>query len=169
MGQLPVGNNVPYSGRETFFSTVWFDYHHLTEAALLPPKSSRPTDVSDYRKELVLSLSLARALPNKANIKSQSHQKPQYDKQAFSLKLRVGDWMFICFPEDKTGKLRKLSTPWRGPYQIIDRNDPDISTKKLFFPDSAMQVHQSRVQKYPSSFPKDVYFLKVEQCELGRK
>ena len=156
---------IPQQERNLPFLLYGFNCHHPMEAALLPPKSLGPIDVSDYHEELVLSLSSARALANKANAKSQSRQKAQYDKQAVSPKLKVGDWVLIYFPEDETGKLRKLSRPWRGPYHIINRNDPDISAKKLFFPeDPAIQVHQSRVQKCPSSFPKR--FLLVWRQEI---
>ena len=60
-----------------------------------PRKSLGPTDVSDYREKLVLSLSSARALAKKANTKAQNRQKAQYDKQAVSPKLKVGDWV-LC-------------------------------------------------------------------------
>ena len=136
-----------------------FDCHHLTEAALLLPKPLVPTDVSDYHEELILSLSSAQALANKTNAQAQSRQKAQYDKQAVSPKLKVGDWVLIYFPEDETGKFCKLSRSWHGPCQIVSRNDPDISAKKLFFPeDPAIQMHQLRIQKCPSSFPKDFYW-----------
>ena len=90
MEQLPVWStvglyhNVPYSsiGEKPSFLLYGFDCRHPTEAVLLPAKSLGPTDVSDYREELVPSLSSARALANKANAKSQSRQKAQYDKQA---------------------------------------------------------------------------------------
>ena len=91
MGQLPVWSTVGLSQcssflnrREPSFLLYGFDCRHPTEAVLLPPKSLGPTDVSDYHEELVLSLSSARALANKPNIKSQSRQKAQYDKQAVS-------------------------------------------------------------------------------------
>ena len=170
-GVLWAYRNVPHSstGEKPSFLLYGFDCRHPTEAVLLPPKSLGPTDVSDYREELVLSLSSARALANKANAKSQSRQKAQYDKKAVSPKLRVGDWVLIYFPEDETGKLRKLSRPWHGPYRIVDRNDPDISAKKLFFPeDPVIQVHQSRVQKCPSSFPKDFYWYGGKRSKAGR-
>ena len=94
---------------------------------------------------------------------------PQYDKKAISPKLKVGDWVLIYFPEDKIGKLCKLPRPWHGPYRIIDRNDFDISAKKLFFPeDPAIQVHQLRVQKCPLSFPKDFYWYGGKRSKAGR-
>ena len=136
---------------KAFLLLYGFDCRHPTEAALLPPKTLGPTDVSDYREELILSLSSARALANKTNTQAQSRQKAQYDKCAVSPKLKVGDWVPIYFPEDETGKFCKFSRPWHGPYRVISRSDPDISAKKLFFPEvPAIQVHQSRVRKCPS-------------------
>ena len=117
-GVLWAYRNVPHSstGEMPSFLLYGFDCHHPTEAALLPPKALGPTDVSDYREELILSLSSARALANKTNTQAQSCQKAQYDKRTVSPKLKVGDWVLIYFPEDETGKFRKLSRPWHGPY-----------------------------------------------------
>ena len=42
-----------------------------TEAALLPPKPLRTTEISDYREEMVMTLPSARALVLKSNQKSQ--------------------------------------------------------------------------------------------------
>ena len=55
----------------------------------------------------------------KANREAQQRYKHQYDKTARTSKLRVGDWVLIYFPQDETGKSRKLSHPWHGPYRII--------------------------------------------------
>ena len=76
-GVLWAYRNVPHSstGEKPSFLLYGFDCRHPTEAALLPPKSLGPTDVSDYREKLVLSLSSARALTNKANTKAQSCQR----------------------------------------------------------------------------------------------
>ena len=151
-GVLWVYRNVPHSstGEKPSFLLYGFDCHHPTEAALLPPKALRPTDVSDYREKLILSLSSARVIANKTNTQAQSHQKAQYDKRAVS-------------PN------HKLSRPWHGPYRVVSRSDPDISAKKLFFPeDPAIQVHQSRVRKCPSAFPKDFYWYGGKRSKAGR-
>ena len=77
--------------------------------------------------------------------------------------------MLTYFPEDETGKFRKLSRPWHGPYRIVNRSDPDISAKKLFFPeDPAIKVHQSRVRKCPPSFPNDFYWYGGKRSKPGR-
>ena len=63
-----------------------------TEAALLPPKSLRATEISDYREELVTTIPSARALTLKFNWKSQQQYKHQHDKKATTPKLCIGDW-----------------------------------------------------------------------------
>jgi len=62
-------------------------------------------------------------------------QKAEYDhdKHATPSKLRVGDWVMIHFPQEETRRLHKLSRSWHGPYQVISRDDPEITTVKIFF------------------------------------
>ena len=44
----------------------------------------------------------------KANQEAQCHYKHQYNKPSASLKYQIGDWVFVYFPSEETGKLRKL-------------------------------------------------------------
>ena len=117
--------NMPHSttGEKPSFLLFGFDCRSPTEAALLPAKSLRATNanVSDYREQMVLSLSSARNLAIKTSKEAQRRYKVQYDKTARTSKLRVGDWVLVYFPQDETGKTRKLSQPWHGPYRIISR------------------------------------------------
>jgi len=47
-----------------------FDCRHPTEAATMPARSSNATELTDYCEELVLNLSLARALAAKSITKA---------------------------------------------------------------------------------------------------
>ena len=97
------------------------------------------------------------------------NQRAQYDQHTKSSKLRVGDWILIHFPSDETGKHRKLSRPWHGPYRIISRDDPDVTAVKIFFPtDPPIQVHQSKINKCPPSFPNDFYWYGGRRSKPGR-
>ena len=62
-------NNMPHSftGEKPSFLLFGFDCCSLTESALLPAKSLIVTDVSDYREQMMLSLSTVRSLAMKAN------------------------------------------------------------------------------------------------------
>lgn len=45
----------------------------------------------------------------------------------------------VRFPADETGKQRKLSWPWHGPYRV---RDPDIVVSKVYFPrKESINVH----------------------------
>ena len=75
----------------------------------------------------------------------------------------------IYFPQDDTGKHRKSSRPWHGPYCIISQDDPDITAKKIFFPDDPpIQVHQSRVMKCLPGFPSEFYWYGARRAKPGR-
>ena len=68
--------------------------------------------------------------------------------------LRAGDWVLVYMPQDESGRQRKLSRPWHGPFRIISINDPDVLLTKVYFPqDRTIQVHQSCVKMCPPKFP----------------
>ena len=72
-------------------------------------------------------LSTAREMAAQANQEAQHHYKYQYDKSSTTPSYKIGDWVFVYFPSEETGKLHKLSLPWHGPYQVISRDDPDVT------------------------------------------
>ena len=110
-GVLWAYRNTPHESTKEKPSFLLFgvDLKSPTEAALLPPQPSECIDLTDYREELVLSHSTARELATKSIKAAQACYKKQYDKRAKVVDMRVGDWNFVHFPQDKTGKLRKLS------------------------------------------------------------
>ena len=63
-GLLWAYRNTPHesTGKCPSYLLFEFDCRSLSEASLLPPSSPDPTDLDDYREELVLSLRSARAL-----------------------------------------------------------------------------------------------------------
>ena len=71
-GALWAYRNIPHSstGEKPSFLLFGFDCHHPTEAATLPTKQLNATDITDYRGELVLNLSSARALAGKSILKA---------------------------------------------------------------------------------------------------
>ena len=71
-------------------------------------------------------LSSAQKFAAKANQEAQRRYKHQYDKSSTPPKYQIGGWVFVYFPSEETGRLRKLSWPWHGLYRIISRDDPDV-------------------------------------------
>lgn len=128
--------NTPHSstGEKPSFLMFGVDCRSSTETAFLTVPKRIPVDIPDYRQELMLSLSSARELAQQSIRKAQQRYKAQYDKKSSVPDLKIGEWVLVRFPQEETGRNRKLSRPWHGPYRITDRRDPDVSVTKVYFP-----------------------------------
>ena len=71
--------------------------------------------MEDYREELALSLTSARELAATSIRNAQQRYKRLYDQKAVKKNYQVGDWVLVKFPQEESGKQRKLSRPWHGP------------------------------------------------------
>ena len=85
---------------EAILPSLW---KSLTKAALLFPQPAESIDLADYREKLMLSLATARELAVQSIKAAQSRYRKQYDKRAKVVDMRVGDWVFVRFPQDETG------------------------------------------------------------------
>ena len=145
-GALWAYRNVSHdsTGEKPSFLLLGIDCRTPTEAALLPPNELEATEVADYREEVILSLSTARQLAAESIRTAQARYKGSYDKSSHVADYKLGDWVLVRFPQDETGKQRKLSRPWHGPYRIVERRDPDVTVVKVYAPqDGQIQVHQT--------------------------
>ena len=170
-GVLWAYRNTPHSatGEKPSFLLFGIDCRSPTQAAFLQVTDEPPVDVEDYREELMHCLSSARDLALKNIEKAQRRYKQQYDKKATEPSYRVGEWVLVKFPHEETGKGRKLSRPWHGPYRIVDRSDPDLTVTKVYSPqEGAIKVHQSRVCLCPTQFPPGYYWYGGKRKGPGR-
>ena len=152
-GVLWACRNTPHESTKEKPSYLLFgvDLRSPIEAAfLLPEELQGCTDISEYREEAALSLASARELAA-ANIeKAQQYYKHQCDRHTTAVNYRVYRRCSTKFPQEESGKNRKLSRPWHGPYRITQRNDPDLTVTKQFFPEEGtIQIHQLRVCPCP--------------------
>ena len=130
-----------------------------TEAAYFQPSPVQLADLQDYRQELTMSLVSARDTATKAIRATQKRYKTQYDTKSTHVMYYVGDWVLVRFPADETGRMRKLSRPWHGPYRVTELREPDISVTKVYHPQSpGINVHQSRVKPCSLNFPAGFYW-----------
>ena len=99
-GVLWAYRNTPHesTGEKPSFLLYGFDCRSPTEAALHPPHLIKPTDVSDYQQELILSLATARKLTAESIQKVQHRYKTQYDKKAKNTDYCVSDWVMVHYP-----------------------------------------------------------------------
>ena len=81
-------------GEKPSFLLFGLDCRSPTEACLLPPNPVEAADISDYREELVLSLSSARQLASSVLQKAQKY-KDSYDHHSHPRNYQVGDWIMI--------------------------------------------------------------------------
>ena len=170
-GILWAYRNTPHTstGEKPSFLLYGVDCRSPTEAAYLPASEVNSTDVSDYREELMLSLSSARELAATSIQTAQARYKRQYDRNAREANLRLGDWVLIRFPQDESGRWRKLSRPWHGPFRVVSKSDPDVTCVKVYFPqDDKLCVHQSRVCHCPAEFPAGYYWYGGKRKGPGR-
>ena len=119
----------------------------------MPVEEFVPTSVSDYREELMRSLSLARESALENIKRSQQRYKTQYDRKVNEHHYQVGDWILIRFPSDETGKQRKLSRPWHGLYRVTAQSETNLTAVKVYSPlEGSLRVHQSRAKPCPEGF-----------------
>ncbi len=160
-GILWAYRNTPHSatGEKPSFLLYGVDCRSPTEAAYLPTDEVTPSDLEDYREELMMSLTSARGLAANSIQRSQQQYKKQYDKKTRERQPRIGSWVLIYFPQDESGRYRKLSRPWHGPYRVTSKTDPDVTCVKVYHPqEGPVHVHQSRVCPCPEDFPAGFYW-----------
>ena len=171
-GVLWAYRNTPHdsTGEKPSFLLFGMDLRTPTEAALLPPTPLEPTDVEGYREELVLNLSSARELAVKSLQQSQKRGKRWYDQTKSTAKsFCIGEWVLVRFPHEETGRNRKLSQPWHGPYHVLSYDEPDVTAQKVYrHQDRSIQVHQSRVTSCPSGLPPGYYWYGRKHSSSGR-
>ena len=164
--------NAPYNAtneKPSFLLFGW-DCRSPTEAALLPvSKDTHPTTIEDYREELVVTLTSARDTALESIHKAQRRYKGSYDRKSDHYTYHIGDWVMIRFPSEETGRLRKLSRPWHGPYRVTSCNATNVTAVKVYFPrEDPIQVHQLRVKPCPPGFTAGFYWYGTKQRGPGR-
>ena len=155
-GVLWAYRNTPHetTGEKPSFLLYGRDLRSPVEAELLSPEQHPLMTTEDYREELLQTLASSRQLAETAIRKAQRRYKGQFDRRAQQRHYKVGDWVMVKFPQEEQGKMRKLSHPWHGPYRVIERNDPDLSVSKVYYPqEGIIQVHQERICFCPPELP----------------
>ena len=114
-------------------------------------------------------MSSVRELAAKSLHKSQQRAKKLYDRKSDKVTYRIGDWVLIKFPQEESGKNRKLSHPWHGPFRVVSCNDPDVTAVKVYRPqDGQIQVHQNRVTPWPGDIISGFYWYGRKKHSPGR-
>ena len=112
-GVLCSYRNTPHeSTGEKPFLLFGVDMRSPTEATFLPPGGQEWSVPDDYREEVIILLSSARALAVESIEQAQKRYKRNYDQRTKQLEFLLGQQVLVHFPQEEQGKLRKLSQPW---------------------------------------------------------
>ena len=123
------------TGESPFYLLYGRDARIPTEGALYASPTLHMLDAADYRTELVTGLSTAWDLARTCIAKAQKKQKLQYDKHSKPPTYRLGDRVMVYMPHETSGKDRKLSLPYHGPYRVIDIRGNCVSLTPVDNPD----------------------------------
>ena len=166
-GVLYAYRNIPHesTGEKPSYLLYGMDLRTPSEAAILPPSPTGWVDTDDYREQV----SVAKDNAVKSIRKAQQRYKRQYDRNTKAATFAVGQWVLVRFPADESGKNRKLSRPWHGPYRVTSVKNPDVSVVKVYFPqEKQIMIHQSRVKQCPVNFPAGFYWYGGKQKAQDR-
>ena len=172
-GLLWAYRNTPHeaTGEKPSFLLYGRDCRYPIEAAFLPSTEVEMADLADYRQELALTLTRARDHATQSIQVAQKQYKKYYDKvnKCSPVKIKVGDSVLIQFPQEESGKQRKLSRPWHGPYRVVEVTPTGIAAQREYTAkDDIIRVHLNRVTRCPLSFPAGYYWYGDRRCGPGR-
>ena len=115
------------TGESPFFFLYGRDARLPCEDVFSARRSPYQVDLDDYITELTLGLAEAWRTAQDHLQKAQKAQKRKYDRRAKERQVRVGDRVMVLMPAEQTGKNRKLSRPYFGPYRVIEVHPNGVS------------------------------------------
>ena len=169
-GVLWAYRNTPHesTGEKPSFLLFGMDCRTPSEAAFLPPHGTQSLSVDDFRAELISVLSDSRKLALESIKRSQDRYKKYYDRKSTPVTIQVGDQVFVKFPHQETGRYRKLSCPWFGPYRVVSLEGPDAVVSNMYFQqDDILRIHMSRIKPSPP-LPIGSYWYGPQRSSTGK-
>ena len=135
-GVLWAYRNTPHEATAEKPSFLLFgrDCRYPIEAAFLPADEVQTAELTDYRQELAVTLAKARDLAAQSIQAAQKKYKRQYDRihKCSPVPYKEGDWILIRFPHEESGKIRKLSRPWQGPYRVLEVTSTGVLAQRVY-------------------------------------
>ena len=84
------------------------------------------------------------------SLKAATKMKEYYDRTAGMVYFEVGDKVYLYHPRRKKGVAPKLTSPWEGPYTILNIiNDCNARIQLDKSPNTKLIVHMDRLATYP--------------------
>ena len=146
--------------KETPFYMLYGRNARFPFDSLLPiPPLDDPTmqlEAADYLDSLVTKLEVADQVVRERLLKADDRRVAQNAAMAGVARFSVGDLVWVHNPVVKKGHTRKLTSPWTGPFQVIDAYDNLVNYKvhrvdllgRLVNKAKSQLVHVARLKKY---------------------
>ena len=94
-----------------------------TDEILLPPKEREEVFLNTYVSEVTDRMAAMWELARQNITQAQTRQRKTHNRKAKRAKFQVGDRVLLYSPKDKSGPLRKLALPNKGPFVITKVTD----------------------------------------------
>ena len=118
----------------------------------LPPGTT-PVDVNDWVLQKEEAFRQAYELVRR-NATTQQHRRSNlYNKRVHGRTYKESEYVLLLYPVVPVGKSPKLSSPWRGPYEILKfLNDVNYKIKEMTT-GKVQFVHYDRMKRYHGPIP----------------
>ena len=144
------------TGESPFFLLYGRDPQLPSEAVLSPPVHRSDIKLDDYKSTMVREMGTAWDLAKETIGKAQKRQKRQHDKHTKNADFRVGERAFVLMPATKTGPLRKLARPFKGPYRVVTLHPNGADLHLIEKPRSEpIRVALNRLRRCPTEVAGD--------------
>ena len=118
-----------------------------------PPQSTPPIDVHDWVSQKEEAFRQAYELVRRNATVQQRRRNNLYNKRVHGPKYKEGEHILLHYPVVQPGKSPKLSSPWRGPYEILKcSNDVNYRIKEITT-GKVQVVHYDRMKRYHGPIP----------------
>ena len=148
--------------RSSVHEPTGFNLHYLVfgheislplDLTYQPPPSTTPIDVYDWVSQKEEAFRQAYELIRRNATTQQRRRNNQYNKCVHSLTYKEGEHVLLHYPVVQSGKSPKLSSPWRGPYEILKcLNDVNFKIKELST-GKVKVVHYDRMKRDQGPIP----------------
>ena len=127
--------------RSSVYESTGFTPHYLVfgheislplDLMYRPPPSTTPTDVFDSVLQKEEAFRQAYELLRRNSTTQQRRRNNLYNKRVHGPTYKEGEYVLLHYPVVPLGKSPKLSSPWRGPYEIFKcLNDVNYKIKEM--------------------------------------
>ena len=118
-----------------------------------PPPGKTPVDVNDWVLQKAEAFRQAYELVRRNATTQPRRRNNLYNKRVHGPTYKEGEYVLLHYPVVPVGKSPKLSSPWRGPYEILKcLNDVNYKIKEMTT-GKVQVVHYDRMKRYHGPIP----------------